>query len=114
MAFYCLSNSQTILEMFSAKMTSRLPGILKARPRRVHAMFGQGSMSRVAPNNTLSFSEENITRYCPGGYHPVRLQDVLKNRYLIVSKLGYGQYSTVWLAHDIKLALAYMSLKILI
>jgi serine/threonine-protein kinase SRPK3 len=43
---------------------------------------------------------ENVERYRPGGYHPVRLDDDLRDRYRIVNKLGFGAYSTVWLAWD--------------
>ncbi|OAV93097.1 CMGC/SRPK protein kinase [Puccinia triticina 1-1 BBBD Race 1] len=46
-------------------------------------------------------SEENPDDYVPGGYHPIeggeRWHD---NRYLVIRKLGWGQFSTVWLAHD--------------
>jgi hypothetical protein len=34
------------------------------------------------------------------GYHPVMVGDMLKDRYHIVDKLGFGGYSTVWLAQD--------------
>lgn len=47
-------------------------------------------------------SEEDLDRYRPGGYHPVHLGDVFNDRYMVVRKLGYGQYSTVWLARDIR------------
>ncbi|RYC86324.1 hypothetical protein BFJ63_vAg10847 [Fusarium oxysporum f. sp. narcissi] len=49
--------------------------------------------------------------YHPGGYHPVHLGDVIQERYRIMRKVGWGQYSTVWLAVDMKLA-RYVSLKI--
>jgi serine/threonine-protein kinase SRPK3 len=49
----------------------------------------------------LLFTEENPLNYKPGGYHPVELGDQLgANRYKILSKLGYGGFSTVWLAKD--------------
>jgi serine/threonine-protein kinase SRPK3 len=38
--------------------------------------------------------------YEPGGYHPVIIDDLLHNRSRIVDKLGYGGYSTIWLARD--------------
>jgi serine/threonine-protein kinase SRPK3 len=39
--------------------------------------------------------------YCRGGYHRVTIGDSFKgNRYHIVSKLGWGYFSTVWLAFD--------------
>jgi serine/threonine-protein kinase SRPK3 len=45
--------------------------------------------------------EEPQSEYCKGGYHRVKIGDTLKNnRYHIVSKLGWGYFSTVWLAFD--------------
>ncbi|KAF5681390.1 CMGC SRPK kinase [Fusarium denticulatum] len=49
--------------------------------------------------------------YHPGGYHPIHLGDVIQERYRIIRKVGWGQYSTVWFAVDIKLT-RYVSLKI--
>ncbi|KNZ73335.1 Serine/threonine-protein kinase SRPK1, partial [Termitomyces sp. J132] len=43
---------------------------------------------------------EDLEQYSPGGYHPVHIDDVLNGRYCIVHKLGFGSYSTVWLARD--------------
>ena len=44
---------------------------------------------------------EYIELYEPGGYHPVELGDKFSNRYVVEHKLGYGGYSTVWLARDL-------------
>ncbi|KAI9744041.1 MAG: serine/threonine protein kinase, CMGC group [Candelina submexicana] len=57
-------------------------------------------------------SEENLDRYRPGGYHFVHLGDVFNDRYVVVRKLGYGQYSTVWLARDTRVN-RHVALKIL-
>lgn len=49
----------------------------------------------------LSFPAEGIDQYCPGGYHPIHLNDVLKDgQYEILHKLGFGAFATVWLARD--------------
>ena len=46
---------------------------------------------------------ENIERYCPGGYHPIHLNDRLNDgQYEILHKLGFGCFATVWLARDNK------------
>lgn len=47
-------------------------------------------------------SEESIRDYCPGGYHPTFIGETYgtKNQYLVVRKLGWGHFSTVWLAWD--------------
>lgn len=43
---------------------------------------------------------ERLENYQPGGYHPIRIGDMLHGRYKIVHKLGHGAYSTAWLASD--------------
>ena len=57
---------------------------------------------------------ENLDHYRPGGYHPVHLGDLYSNeRYQVVHKLGFGSYSTVWLARDLHLN-RYVTLKIVV
>ncbi|KAH3902397.1 related to Serine/threonine-protein kinase SKY1 [Saccharomycodes ludwigii] len=46
-------------------------------------------------------TEENIKEYKPGGYHPAFIGEYYKkNRYILERKLGWGHFSTVWLAKD--------------
>ncbi|KAF8340309.1 kinase-like domain-containing protein [Cantharellus anzutake] len=45
---------------------------------------------------------EDLTKYRPGGYHPVSVGDVFAGRYKVLHKLGFGGSSTVWLARDQK------------
>jgi serine/threonine protein kinase len=44
---------------------------------------------------------EGPERYSNGLYYPICIGDVLVQKYRIEHKLGHGNYSTVWLAHDI-------------
>ena len=44
--------------------------------------------------------DEGIADYKIGGYHPVHIGEVLINRYVVLQKLGWGHFSTVWLARD--------------
>ncbi len=38
---------------------------------------------------------------CAGGYHPVRIGEKFKDgRYVVMQKLGWGHFSTVWLVQD--------------
>ncbi|KAL2786309.1 kinase-like domain-containing protein [Aspergillus keveii] len=43
---------------------------------------------------------EPVEEYCHGGYQPVHLDDVFNQRYKVVGKRAFGQFSTVWLAQD--------------
>ncbi|KAJ7811287.1 kinase-like domain-containing protein [Mycena olivaceomarginata] len=56
--------------------------------------------------------EEDGQDYRPGGYHPVSIGDSFSNnRYIVVRKLGWGEFSTVWLARDEKMQ-RHVALKI--
>ena len=45
---------------------------------------------------------EDMQDYRRGGYHPLQMFDVMNSRYTIIVKLGWGHFSTVWLAWDSK------------
>ncbi|KAL6993360.1 non-specific serine,threonine protein kinase [Sarracenia purpurea var. burkii] len=56
--------------------------------------------------------DEGIDSYRKGGYHAVRVGDSFAGgRYIAQRKLGWGQFSTVWLAYDIQSS-RYVALKI--
>jgi len=45
--------------------------------------------------------EEDSEDYCKGGYHPVTVGETFKDgKYVVVRKLGWGHFSTVWLSRD--------------
>ncbi|KZT53546.1 kinase-like protein [Calocera cornea HHB12733] len=54
---------------------------------------------------------EDLSRYGPGGFHPVHLGDLLSTlpngtgpRYRVLHKLGFGGQATVWLGEDLATA----------
>lgn len=61
---------------------------------------------------STSGETEDPERYTQGGLHPIHIGDYLQEkRYRIVHKLGYGSFSTNWLARD-EVNARYVSLKI--
>lgn len=56
--------------------------------------------------------DEDMDSYRKGGYHAVRIGDSFANgRFIAQRKLGWGQFSTVWLAYDTQTS-KYVALKI--
>ncbi|KAL7202125.1 hypothetical protein ACSBR1_033742 [Camellia fascicularis] len=56
--------------------------------------------------------DEGTEDYRRGGYHAVRIGDTFKHgRYVVQSKLGWGHFSTVWLAWDTHKS-RYVALKV--
>ncbi|KAI9530821.1 hypothetical protein NQZ68_000312 [Dissostichus eleginoides] len=46
--------------------------------------------------------QEDPNDYCKGGYHSVKVGDLYNGKYHVIRKLGWGHFSTVWLAWDIQ------------
>lgn len=53
-------------------------------------------------NEQDSSEDEGMPDYKIGGYHPVHVGEILLDRYVIIQKLGWGHFSTVWLTKDLK------------
>ncbi|XP_073064672.1 uncharacterized protein [Primulina eburnea] len=59
-----------------------------------------------------SSEDEGTEDYKRGGYHAVRIGDTFKNgRYVVQNKLGWGHFSTVWMAWDTNKSI-YVALKV--
>ncbi|EAN31997.1 Protein kinase domain protein [Theileria parva strain Muguga] len=89
--------------------------VLEAKPKSSHS-FDYQEHSPLSNDNNSYYSRDNgscgqyeinmsdsedSNSYVPGGYHPVAIGEVYNNRYKIEAKLGWGYFSTVWLASDL-------------
>ncbi|GLA26017.1 hypothetical protein AnigIFM63326_002811 [Aspergillus niger] len=52
-------------------------------------------------NSIEHFEEESLPDYLKERYYPVSLGEVLNSRYQVITKLGFGASSTVWLCRDL-------------
>ncbi|RIA92478.1 kinase-like domain-containing protein [Glomus cerebriforme] len=65
------------------------------------ASSASNSVSEEEPEKIMTEDEEDFEDYCKGGYHPVKIGDIFnEGRYTVIRKLGWGHFSTVWLAKD--------------
>ena len=56
----------------------------------------------------IDSEDEGTDDYSQGGYHVVILGDLFKNvRYVVQWKLGWGHFSTSWLAWDLQESVFY-------
>lgn len=59
-------------------------------------------MQPQLPRYSCNVLTESSSQYRSGLYYPVKLGDTFKNgRYKIWHKLGWGGFSTIWLARDL-------------
>ena len=61
----------------------------------------EGSSLPQSYGPDVLLEEETLPAYQAIDYFPVRMDEVINMRYRVVSKLGFGVSSTVWLAQDI-------------
>ena len=70
--------------------------------------MSHGSYSSYS-QSVMTEDEEDWEDYCKGGYHPVQIGDHFSDgRYIVVRKLGWGHFSTVWLAKDTKSVIPFL------
>lgn len=44
---------------------------------------------------------EDLPDYKENGYHAVHIGEIMESRYIVLKKLGWGHFSTVWLAFSL-------------
>lgn len=69
---------------------------MRSQPRQ----FPTSGFEAIDPSDKVE--EERLPYYRREDYYPMRIGDVIKERYQVVAKLGYGTTSTVWLSRDLE------------
>lgn len=71
----------------------------RSPPRELPAI----GTAEVLPADQL-LDEEGFSWYDPEKWYPVRIGDIIKAKFQILVKLGFGSVSTVWLCRDLECA----------
>ncbi|KAI1399226.1 hypothetical protein F4819DRAFT_429346 [Hypoxylon fuscum] len=77
----------------------RGPRKCKALSYHAHAFSVNGFEALPAHQK---FEEETVPAYKADNFYPVKQGDIFKSRYQVVTKLGFGTCSTVWLCRDLE------------
>lgn len=81
-------------------LTAKLGLFPTARPRSEPRTFPSQGFDLIDKDRPME--EEGLPEYKSEHFYPVRLGEVFNERFQIVTKLGYGSSSTIWLARDLE------------
>ncbi|XP_057678369.1 SRSF protein kinase 1-like isoform X1 [Corythoichthys intestinalis] len=106
----CSSHFISVLALQARKKRGKAKKTCKkqtANPRsRQQAQHEASPREPEEPEEILGSDDEeqeDPNDYCKGGYHHVKVGDLYNGKYHVIRKLGWGHFSTVWLAWDIQM-----------
>ena len=85
-----------VIKLKRYKKSKKLP---PASPSKIEYYNTKKMCSPQYTDSNYS-EDEGLEDYKIDGYHPVHVGEILLDRYVIMQKLGYGHFSTAWLALD--------------
>jgi serine/threonine-protein kinase SRPK3 len=95
----------------SRKLSDQIPIKKTEKKETIQQNYNEQPVYPAKYTDSDNSEDEGMEDYKVGGYHPVHVGEVYLHRYLIMQKLGWGHFSTVWLAKDLKYS-TYVAIKI--
>ena len=95
----------------NAKNTTQTQTLLPPIDPNKITYYNQEPVNSPKYTDSNDSEDEGLSSYKVNGYHPVHVGEVLLERYIIMQKLGFGHFSTAWLALDTKFG-NYVCIKI--
>lgn len=95
-------NSQTQNHASGSTFSSAATSFYSSPSKSLFFAAHHEELAKFVQDIIEDVDHEDINHYGEGGYHPLEMFDVLKGRYSVIAKLGWGHFSTVWLCWDLK------------
>lgn len=96
----------------TSTLTTRKPDDIRRDTAQSNESSTSDRRARISQYRLIE-DVKDLDRYRPGGYHSLQIGDELDNaRYRVIDKLGYGRYSTIWLARDFRKT-RYVAVKVI-
>lgn len=73
---------------------------IKFRPPSPARVFPSSGFYQFSRSRRVD--EENYSWYSHKEFYPIRIGDLIRDRYQVITKLGYGTSSTSWLCRDLR------------
>ena len=80
------------ISAYSSKMQAKKGG------KRRRSTNSESSDSESSSSESDDNDVEDFEDYRVDGYHPAHIGEIIDSKYVILKKLGWGHFSTVWLA----------------
>ncbi|KAG6354358.1 hypothetical protein INS49_004375 [Diaporthe citri] len=77
-----------------------MPSSSTSRPPSPARVFPSSGFHKFAKSRRVD--EESYSWYSPKEFFPVRIGELIRDRYQVITKLGYGTSSTSWLCRDLR------------
>ena len=90
----------TKLSSFPQPMFSSLRSLPQLGRRWKPLNFSNPNFFRIPEWHKIE--EETLPDYTAEQYYPTQIGEVIKERYQVIGKLGFGSTSTAWLARDME------------
>lgn len=83
-----------------AALEPALPSSSQPRPPSPAREFPSSGFHKFSKIRRIE--EENYSWYSPKNFYPVHIGGLIRERYQVITKLGYGTSSTSWLCRDLR------------
>lgn len=86
-----------IVELNDIKLSNHNPISRKIQKLKYENKQSDSESSNESSSSNDDNDNEDFEDYHVDGYHPAHIGEIIDSKYILLKKLGWGHFSTVWL-----------------